>query len=110
MDVISVRLINNSVVVLEKSPCPREVYNSLSLSLDHKFLENCPLWIRWSPLIRLPPPRAQGYGEEWLTYWYQILLTDISYSSPSVVVIEESKDSRGSIYKSLSLSSNLSHW
>jgi len=35
-----------SIVALDESPCPREssrgpIYKSLSLSLDHKVLENC---------------------------------------------------------------------
>jgi len=114
--------VHTSVVVLEESPCPcprGPIYKSLSL--DHKVLENFQgLWILqtvryvWSCDIHkfCYCHRAWGYGEECLTYWCQILLTDVSISKPfftvtqcCYVVLEESPCPRGPIYKSLSLKS-----
>ena len=59
---------------------------TLSLSLDHKVLKNC-RWLRILQTVRYVwthevhkfgyRHRAWGSGEERLTYWYQILLTDV---------------------------------
>jgi len=75
----------SSVIVLEESPCPRgPIYKSLSL--DHKVLENFQglrilqtVRYVWSYDIHkfCYHHRAWGYGEECLTCWCQILLTDI---------------------------------
>ena len=79
-----------SAVVLDDqftSPCPwTSNLKFLSLSLDHKVLENfqglrIPQTVRyvWSCDVYkfCYRHRARKYGEECLTYWCQILLTDI---------------------------------
>ena len=71
------------------------VLGSQVLVLDHKVLENCRglQILETVYYVSLEVRKfsyhhcAWGYGEEWLTYWYHILLTDIyiyisvSYSS-----------------------------
>ena len=74
-----VLLSSRKVLVLEDSRGP--IHNSLSL--DHKVLENnvkdfafCKYSGIYDHVVRKFGYRRRicGYGEEWLTYWYQILL------------------------------------
>jgi len=66
----------SSVVVLEdpRGPIHKSLFLSLgllSLSLDHKVLENC----QGLCILQVVFYVCSRYSEEWLTYWYQILLT-----------------------------------
>jgi len=112
---VAVLLSVRKVLVLNDHREP--IYKSLSLDLkslplDHKVLENC-RGLRILQTVRYREVnkfsyrhRVWGYGEEWLTCWYQILLTDIYQSvSESFFTVTQCCCPRGSVSLSLDFKS-----